>query len=51
MKTIRIVIVAVLMAASAWALQVLWAEQANKPANEKSRGAVQYDERKSDHAD
>jgi quinol monooxygenase YgiN len=34
MKTIRIVIVAVLMAASAWALQVLWAEQANKPANE-----------------
>ena len=35
MKTIRIVTVAVLMAASAWALQVLWAEQAvNKLANE-----------------
>jgi quinol monooxygenase YgiN len=35
MKTIRIVTVAVLMVASAWALQVLWAEQAvNKPANE-----------------
>jgi len=33
MKTIRIVTVAVLMVASAWALHVLWAEQAvNTPA-------------------
>jgi quinol monooxygenase YgiN len=35
MKTIRIATVAVLMASSAWALRVLWAEQAvNRPANE-----------------
>lgn len=34
MKTIRIVTVAVLLVASAWALQVLRAEQANNPANE-----------------
>ena len=35
MKTIRIVTVAVLMVASAWALHVLWAEQAvNTRANE-----------------
>jgi quinol monooxygenase YgiN len=35
MKTIRIVIVAVLMVASAWALHALWAQQAvNMPANE-----------------
>jgi quinol monooxygenase YgiN len=35
MKTIRIVTVAALMAASAWALDRLWAEQAvNRPANE-----------------
>jgi quinol monooxygenase YgiN len=35
MKTIRIVNLAVLMVASAWALHVLWAEQAvNTPANE-----------------
>ena len=35
METIRIVTVAALMAASAWALHVPWAEQAvNKPANE-----------------
>jgi quinol monooxygenase YgiN len=34
-KTIRIVTGAVLMATSAWALQVLWAEQTvNKPADE-----------------
>jgi quinol monooxygenase YgiN len=34
MKTIRIVTVAVLMVASAWALHVLWAQQAvNTPAN------------------
>jgi len=35
MKTIRIVTVAVLMVASAWALHALWAQQAgNMPANE-----------------
>lgn len=35
MKTIRIVIVAVLMAASAWAPNMRWAEQAvNTPANQ-----------------
>ena len=35
MKTIRIVTVAVLMVASAWALRVLWAQQVvNTPANE-----------------
>ena len=35
MKTIRIVTVAVLMVASAWALHALWAQQAvNTPANE-----------------
>jgi quinol monooxygenase YgiN len=35
MKTIRIVTVAALMAASSWALNVLWAQQAvNTPANE-----------------
>jgi quinol monooxygenase YgiN len=35
MKTIRIVIVAVLMVASAWAPNMLWAEQAvNTPANQ-----------------
>ena len=39
MKTIQIVIVAVLMAASAWALQVLWAEQAvNEPTSENREG-------------
>jgi quinol monooxygenase YgiN len=35
MKAIRMAILAVLMAASGWATQVLWAEQAaNTPANE-----------------
>jgi quinol monooxygenase YgiN len=35
MKTIRIVTVAVLMVANAWALHLLWAQQAaNTPANE-----------------
>jgi quinol monooxygenase YgiN len=36
-KTIRIVTVAVLMAASAWALQVLWAEQAMKKPVDENR--------------
>jgi quinol monooxygenase YgiN len=38
MKTIRIVTVAVLMVANAWALHVLWTEQAvNTPANENRK--------------
>jgi quinol monooxygenase YgiN len=39
MKTIRIVSVAVLMVATAWALHLLWAEKAvNMPANENREG-------------
>ena len=39
MRTARIVTVAVLMVASAFALHVLWAEQAgNRPANENREG-------------
>ena len=38
MKTIRIVTVAVVMVASAWALRVLWAQRAlNTPANESRK--------------
>jgi quinol monooxygenase YgiN len=37
MKTIRIVIVAVLTAASAWALQALWAEQAVNERTSENR--------------
>jgi hypothetical protein len=40
MKTTRIVTVAVLMVASAWALQMLWARQAvNTPAMRIERSA------------
>src|SRR5215472_7547100 len=52
MRTTRIVRVAVLMVASAFALHVLWAEQAgNRPANENREEQSNNDERKSDHAD
>ncbi len=37
MKTIRIVTVAVLMVASAWALHVLWAQQVVKTAANENR--------------